>query len=337
MAQPRGKRAKSEARPALASALLSTLRFISVAQKENGTPFQTHIRLAHGTAVAFDGIIAAGQRIAEDLTACPHSASLINALARCKESLSIVQLDNARLSIKSDKFAATVLCLPSDALAPVEPDMPIAAIDDRIKAGFAAVSFLVSDSSEHVATASVLLQSGSIVGTNRHVLLEYWHGIDLPPGLVIPKLALNAIAKIDSPMKQFGYSERSATFWFEDGSWLKTQLYQGEYPNVSSILDRQVNNWPISPMFYTGVDAVLPFAKNNEVFFLNNMLSSHDNVGVGANYEVEGIPQGLCFNGKYLKAIEPFIKTVDFVGRNGIAYFFGDNIRGAICGIRQQG
>ena len=69
-----------------------------------------------------------------------------------------------------------------------------AVIDDRIKAAFEAVLPLATDGAQHAHLAAVLLQSGSAVATNGHVLAEYWHGIDLPP-MLIPKASAVAILK----------------------------------------------------------------------------------------------------------------------------------------------
>jgi hypothetical protein len=49
---------------------------------------------------------------------------------------------------------------------------------------------------------------------------------------------------------------------------------------------------------------------------------------------VIGLPNGPVFKAKQLRIIEPYVKTIDFIGANGIAYFFGDNVRGAVTGIK---
>ena len=335
---PRGRKAKAQGeKPALSSGLVNALKFISVAQKDQGQLSETHCVLSNNYAIAFNGVIAAGHRIDEDLSACPQTNKLIAALERCGESLSITQLDGERLSIKSEKFKAVVPCAGTAQIQTTQPDYPCATINDKLKEGFSVVSQLVKDTGPSVVEASLLLQAGSMVSTNRHVMLEYWHGIDLPPNMAIPKASAIAVAKTTKPLVKLGFCERSVTFWFEDDSWIKTQQYAEPWPDVAKVLNVASNPWPIPPTFFHGLDAVSPFCDEGKLYFLKNKLCSHDVENVGASYEVDGIPEGPVFNPKYLKLCEPYMQKVDFIGRNGVAYFFGENVRGAICGIVNSG
>jgi hypothetical protein len=327
---PRGRK-KAEPK-AKSTALVSALKFISVAQKDAGQPHETHCRLAHNTAVAFNGTLAAGVRIDEDITANPHTLKLLAALERCGETFSITQLDNERLSIKSEKFKAVVPCLTSDQLLSVEPDAPCAIINDSLKEGFNVVSTIVSDNSEFMVTASILLRNQTMVSTNTHILFEYWHGIDLPP-LVIPKLAALAVSRCTLPLSRLGFSAGSVTFWFSDNSWIKTQQYTEKWPNVDRILNVPCLDKPIPETFYHGLDAIAPFADDNRVHCGQGILSTHTDTNLGASYEVEGLPEGPSFNLKYLKIIEPYVKTIDFVGVKGTTFFFGDKVRGLVMQI----
>jgi hypothetical protein len=332
---PRGKRAKAVENKSVSSALLSALRFISVAQKEDGLVYQSHSILANNYAIAFDGVIAAGARIDEDLQACPHTLRLVAALSKCGESLAITQLDRDRLSIKSEKFKAVIPCAEYETLNHIQPDMPCASIDDRLKQGLSVVSCLISDNAKTVVESAILIQANSMVSTNRHVMLEFWHGIDLPPNLLVPKSFAQAIVKSPKKLARFGFSQSSVTFYFEDESWIRTQLYQEQYPNVSRVLDAAANPWPLPQNFYLALGAVESFCEDNRLYFREGLLASHSVEGAGATYEVAGLPNGLIFNPNYLRVIEPHIKTIDFIGQNGIAYFYGESVRGAICGIKE--
>lgn len=331
---PRGKRAKAADKTSASSELVKALKFVALAQKEVGQAYQTHVILAHNQAVAFDGTIAAGHRIEEDIFACPHTLRLIDALAKCGETLSVTQLDNDKLSIKSDKFKAFVPCVGKDMLATVAPDPPCAVIDDRIRKGFEVVGSLASDAAQHVVSSSILLQGGSMLATDRQVMLEYWHGIDLPPGIVIPKAGAAAVVKAGKALAQFGFSSNSVTFYFEDGSWIRSQLYSEPWPDVSRVLNVKSNPWPLPEAFYKAVEAVTSFSENGNLYFCGNVLRSHATDGIGASYEVVGLPNGPVYKAKHLKIIQQHVKTIDFVGVNGIAYFFGDSVRGAITGVR---
>ncbi len=327
----RGKRTilKQEQRQ-VASQLVNALKFVSIAQKDEAdNPMETHCIVGNRAIVAFNGVLGAGHLINEDLICAPHTKRFIDALERCGVDLVITQSDD-NVSLRSEKFRVTIPCLPVGTLTYITPDTPVAAVNDILKDGFKAVSVLVADASEHVVTASILLRGGSMVSTNRHVMLEFWHGIDLPPALAIPKAAAMAVAKCTKKLTAFGFSDHSVTFWFEDNSWIRSQRYVEAWPDVDRILNQPSKAWPLPTLFYTAVNAVMPFCEEDSIYLRQTVVSSHEEATQGASYECEGLPESMAFNPKYLKLIEPCIKTIDWATNPSAAYFFGERIRGVV-------
>jgi len=327
------KRAAKAKATSAASGLIEALKFVSSAQKKGGHVYQQHVVIQNNTISAYDGSLTIGQYIEEDLTACPQSALLMAALLKCGEKLSMAQGDANRITIQSGRFKANVPCVDLTSMPATTPDPPIAHIDNRIKDGFNAVMALATEGAKHVIEASLLLQANSVVATNRSVIIEYWHGIDLPPGLVIPKASAQVIAKCDKNLTGFGFSPYSATFWFEDNSFIKTQLFSEQWPDIGAILDKATNPWPLPDGFFDGVKAVSSFTDAGYVYFTDEEMRSHPDGVDGARYEVEGLAAGLAFNGKYLLICEPYMTSADFLTHGRQVFFFGDNVRGAIAGI----
>lgn len=338
MAKPTAAKGRSRARKtketSAAAGFLDALKFVSAAQKKGGHLYQQHVVIQNQTISAFDGQLTIGRRIEEDLIACPQSDLLAAALGKCGEQFSISQSDNGRITIQSGKFKAVVPCVDFASMPTTYPDPNIAVIDNRLKEGFAAVMGLATEGAASVIEASLLLQAGSVVATNKVVILEYWHGIDLPPGLAIPKVAAQTVVKAERDLVGFGFSPSSATFWFDDESFIKTQLFSEGWPNINAILNKNVNPWPLPEGFFEAVKAVASFTVTGNVYFTPGEMRSHPDGLDGAQYEVEGLPAGQAYNGKMLLLVEPYMTTADFTSYNGQAFFFGDSIRGAIAGIR---
>lgn len=332
--KPRSQKQQTETK----SSLLLALEFCSVVSEKLGTPFETHIILKNKWAIAFNGIVAAGSPIEEELYCYPHNLMLIEALSKCDETYSLTQLDNGRLSIKSGKFKAVVPCLDPALMQEALPDPLIAPITNRFKEAVEAVGVLASENAQHILTASVLMAGASVISTNRVMLLEYWHGLDLPPNIPLPKQFVAALVKCKKNLAGFGFSSCSATFWFEDGSWLRTQLYNDEWPDVSRILNREANLWSIDVNFFKALESVTPFVKaDGNVYFNNGKLNSHPDENVGASYELSGIPNDVIYPAKQLAIMKPFVKRVDYKakGINNSSYclvFEGDFVRGVISG-----
>lgn len=317
------------------SALLQSLKIINTILSDEGRPQETHVRLQDNWAVAHNGVLGIGEKIAEDLYACPNAHTLEAALAKCGESLSITQLEQ-KLSITSGKFRALVPCLPPENMPRSFPDAPCARVNDSLKASIAAVAPLALEGEDSVVTASLLIHGGTVTATDRRVIIQSWHGLDLPPNLALPKAIIQPLIKNPKALAQFGYSKSSCTFFFEDESYIMSQFYADKWPDVGPILDKKSNQWKLPEDFYEGVKALEPFSEDGFIYFDTNKMLSHPDESVGASYEIYGLPKGPSFNIKQLKMIQPFMKTVDFMaqGQHGsnMLLFFGDNIRGGIAG-----
>lgn len=333
MAAKRGRK-KSEEK-SQASALTQALQFVQLAQpKDIGQPHTTHCVLFDGYAYATDGVLSAGHKISEQhINAFPHTRTMLAALNRCGEQMAVTQLDAGNLSIKSGKFRATVPCLP-DGMPAIYADPPCAPATDALRDAIAAVEHLALESSPRVALASILLCPGSAISTNGYAMLEAWHGIDLPPAVIVPKVSAAILAKVAKPITKIGYSGRSITFWFDDDSWLKTQLYDDRWPDHKRVLDIPTIPEPLPAGFFEAVRALKDFG--NEIFFMDGALSTSLVAAQGANIEVEGVRAGPAFDLKALLLMENCNNRVDFYSVKDKAFFFGENSRGVLMGIKKQ-
>lgn len=331
---------RNQANPAIA-ALLAAVKFTEPAAKEIGSPQQTHIKLQNNLAIAFDGVIALGSKIDTDISACPHTLRLIDALSKCSEAVQITQLSNGRLSIKSGGFQVYIPCIEPDILGFTAPDPPCAVIDDRVKTALTVVGRLTNENAQRLHLASVLLRSGSAVGTDGVILFEYWHSWDLPT-IAVPKSLVTALGKIDKKLCKFGFSRTSATFYFEDESWIRTQLFiQEPWPDLAHILNVKTNQWPIPAGFWEALSKVSDFAESGRVYFENQRLRTHPSgVDDGATCELAGaLPANLVFDADYLQMVQAYVTTADFLTQathGPMAIFHGDNFRAMLMHIRNE-
>lgn len=346
MAQ-RGRRRKAtdtNKPSASAESLIAALKFVSVAQKDIGEPFARHCVLYQQCVYAFDGVLSAGHKIADDLQACPQTQQFMSALSRCGEGTSISQLaDKPKLSITSGKFRAFVPCLPFDQMPGIAPDPMLGPIDDNIIKGFEVVGRLATEGAQKVLMASVLLSPNTVTATDRSILAQYWHGNYLPCNCVMPKRSVDAITKAGKKLKGFGYSvgedgkARTATFYFEDDSWIKTQLYTEDWPDCDRILNVPSNAWPLPKGINEAFEIVLPFANEHGWIMLDGTNMRTDDGEDGASFEIEGLPKDRWFKADYLKFVLPLAQKVDWGAEpNSIALFFGENLRGAVAPVKHS-
>jgi len=333
----RGRGRQKKVTPA--SDLLEAIKFIKPCQRKTGTVVQRHCCIQGGWIGASDGIVMIATKIEEGLAACPQTLQLEEALKQVGSELSITQLSEHSLAVVSGDFKAVIPCVTADQIQMTPPDPEIAVIDDRIKLALMICNPLVTEGAERAEYASALLQSGTAVATNGHAIVEYHHGIDLPPNVLIPKAAIKAILNGKKSLRGFGYSGQSATFWFEDDSFVKTQLYGEQYPNYKTLFKQPITEAKLIEIpneFFKAVKTIDKFTKSGIVYFENGKLASNELETEASTYELAELPNGHRFNSKNLLLVkDAFDKVQFFVQENGMsqAFFFGKNCRGLVLGI----
>jgi hypothetical protein len=325
--KPRSTKNKDK-NPATVS-LLAALKFIEPASREFGQVNQTHCALGGNWVVAFDGVLCIADKIDTDIVAYPNTKKLIAALANCDETTQITQLDNDQLAIKSGKFKAFIPCVDAALIGLTPPDPAQYPIDDRVRTSLEIVGKLAKENAPRMVAASVLLRNGSAVATDGNLLVEHWHGWQLPD-VILPKRLVIELANTKKKLTHFGASANTATFWFEDGSFMRSQLYTEKYPDVSRVTDTKNTQQPIPENLFAALDKIEILKDENKiVYFTAEGLQTHMG-DMGASYEMNGVPPGIAFNIDYLRLIGPYVKSVDWKVQHNMgsmAIFQGENFR----------
>lgn len=341
---PRGK-FKSKKEP---SKLLQAMQFLSVCQKDEAdNDSQMYCNMQANTAIAFDGIIAAGIRIEEEFNACPHTQQMVLALSRCGNKTVITQLSPDRLQIRSEGFEAYVPCCKRERLTAVNPDAGTLPVSDALASAIQIVAPLASDKGEVLEAASIKINANSVIATNREILMEAWHGSNLSiDNLLIPKVAAAALGKIKKKIVGIGVKSNHTfpfsiqpdeivhehlTFWFDDGSWLRTNLFKGKWREFALKLPSEKVR-PIPTSFFETIAKVLPFSEDDKVYCAQGRVGSHckDQTGAGYSLPVEDGPIDKIYKGKNLLFAGKHSTMIDEETLESATMFYGPTTRCAV-------
>lgn len=343
---PKGKRKLKQEQ----SKLLQAMQFLSVCQKDTAdNDAEMYCSLQNHTAIAFNGVLAAGIKIDEDLDVCPHTYQMILALSRCGEKRAITQLTPETLQIRSDEFEAFVPCCKRERLTPVNPDAGIIPVSDSLTGAIEMAAPLASEKADVIEAVSIQLNVNSLLATNRMMIMEVWHGSNLPFGeLLIPKVAATALGKIKKQIVSIGIKSNhtfpftikpdqvvheAITFWFADGSWLRTNLFKGKWRNELIKLPMPSNTTrPIPASFFETVKNVLPFSKDGKVYCYAEFVGSHNKENTGAGYsqpQLDG-PVDKVYIGKDLLLAGKMATAIDEDQSKKFTMFFGGTMRCAV-------
>lgn len=338
------RRPRSGAQKEQESQLLTALRFVKLAQQDSGkAAYQQHCcftRDGYGQqfVVGFDGILAAGHPLAEEMAGCPQTFRLIDALERVRGAYTMTLLDNQRLSITSGAYRAVVPCIAVSDITTVSPDPCLYQVDDRWKQAAVRAGTFCTDGAQTVMAASVLTYGARMVGTNGLAIVDAFHGYEMPPGLIIPMAFVKEVAKVDAKLNGFGFSENSLTFYFEGGAWIRTQLYKEQYPNVGRILDPLIMTscTDIPGALFDAIAAVAPFTTDSRTVILsNNQVRSHDETNIGAQHDCEGLPfDRIAVNSDYVAKLKPFVAKFDASTYDNMIVFAGENVRAVVMKMK---
>ena len=312
--------------------LLAALKHVAIAQHETGAPNQVHCRMSGNAIIAYDGVLAAGVYLSETVPmACPNTLQLVKAMERAND-VSAMSFDNSNIIIKTNKFKAIVPCIQYHDLMFIDPDHASYQLTNDFREAATNAAIFTKENAQTVVAASIMLRNGSCVGTNGRALIEVWHGNPMPSGLIVPKTFIDALGKTKKDIVSFGYTDTTLTIWFEDKSWIKSQLYSEPWPNIDLFLSYTEIAQPqdIPKEFWQAIKTVSAFSEDGRIYMHDDFVTSHTSSAVGAEYKVKGVPHQQSYDYKMLMALEPYAQKFDWTGNERVVSFFGEKLRGVI-------
>lgn len=320
--------------------ILTALRFVmgAVARKDY-EPNLCHLLIKDGTVTATDGTLTAVAPIDLDITAKPHAKDMLKAILACDEGdvMGISYLPATdRLSIKAGSFRSFVKCLPdTDTMfaAPADGDSaPVA--KELIEAISVVRPFMGVDASRTWALG-VRIAPNVVYATNNVVLIQAWHGLQVPHDVIVPSIAVDELLrqKMEPTLVQIG--EKSLTVWYGEKYRITTQLVLGQWPEQTDrIFDTGGDVQAIPEGFFASVEKILPFCEQ-KVYFTENALVTHLAEGEGTIVETDMPADHGCFYAKQLLELSGVASAADFTQHPRPCPFRGNKLRGVILGPRQ--
>jgi len=317
--------------------LLKALKFVSVAQYRPGdaaaqADYQQHCVFAGGSVVAFNGVIAAGYPIGDEMDACPNTHLFVRALEKVRGAYSLAVLNNQQLAVKTDKLRVLVPCVPQYNVIGVQPDPPLYACGDEIKDAAKAAGIFSTDGAQTVLQASIITSDYSFYGSNNAVIVEAFHGWHMPPGLLLPVSFFDTVAKVPEKVVNFGFTpDKSFTIYFENGAWLRTQVYLEPVPDLGKVLKpldmSRCTKFPTG--FWEACEAVALHSVKREVYFDQTRVMSHDTDTQGAQHQLE-VPFRKLLSYDMIRKFQNHCDKVDFITHDDKVVFGGEKVRGVV-------
>lgn len=316
--------------------MLKELKFVQGAvAKKDLMPALTHFRIEGGEVRSFNGSLALSSPIEFDIDCTPKAVPFVNAIAKCKDTVTLSMTPAGRLSIKSGSFKAFVECVDTET-PHVIPEGEIYDVQGAdLLAALKAVAPFMSDDASRPWSNGVLLDGQSAFATNNVVLVEYWVGSVFPYRVCIPRDAVREIVRIGEAPVQVQGDERSLSFLYEDGRWIRTNLISTAWPDLAKVLNRECNPQPVNQAIFEALEDLKPFVDKLERIYIDgDTLSTTMEREEGASSVVEGLEMTGVYSRSMLQLLQGTALKADFTQYPQPCLFFGDRLRGAIVGLK---
>ena len=318
--------------------MIEELNFIKGGvSKSTLIPELTHIKLKDCNVQSSNGTITLSSAIDCDLNCSPKAIPFISAIQKCTDSISLGLTNAKKLSIKSANFKAFIPCLDNNKRPQLEPKGEIYEINGKnfMETVKTLKPFISMDASRPWATG-VLMKEKLAFATNNVIVIEHSTKNYFKTECNIPGIAIKELLRINEMPEKIQISENTVTLHYAGDKWLMTSLLPVEWPDISSILDKKNNATPINETLFENLEKLKPFVDDFErVFIENQRLSTSTKENEGASIDVPGFDHTGIYQLSKLQLLQDVATKIDFTLYPKPCLFYGNNIRGAIIGIKK--
>lgn len=317
--------------------MLNSLRFVqgSVAKKDF-VPELQHFRIQGGTIRGYNGMMGLCCPINLDLDVSPKATPLIKAIQTCEDTIQLHMTPAGKLSVKSGKFKVLIECIKENYPEVVPEGEELILNGGMLKSLKQLAPFIAEDASRPWARG-ILFRGQSAFATNNVVLLEKWLGYDFPIEVNVPRGAVMELLRIGEEPERLQVTKNSITFHFAGNKWLRTQTYSLDWPDLTKVLNRPNTQIPIPQGLWQGIRDITPFVDDTGRLYLSaGVMGTHPlkDEESGAKIEIPELQFDGCFHYEQLALLEKVADTLDLSNSLAPCIFYGDNLRGAIIGMR---
>jgi hypothetical protein len=308
--------------------LLQALKFVAGAvAKSDYLPSLQHVAIGGGYVVSFNGTVALCAPVVLDLAACPRADIFAKAIAACTEPAQL-HLTEQGLQVQSGALRVTVPC-SQDTFPRVFPEGFDCLIGGRFLPALKALLPVVSTDATKQWSNGILLRGSAAYATNNTILAEYRLGHVLPIDVNLPLAAVRALVHEDEEPTRLQVSERSATFHFSDGRWLRTSLYPTVWPQSLTSLLSHTEATPLPDGFFAALAQLEGFVDEDVALSAEGLATYPDNRAAVA---LAGLPIGSRFSHAQLAKLAELATAISFADYPQPCRFTGGDARGVIIG-----
>lgn len=314
--------------------MLKELKFVQGAvSRKDLVPAMKHFAIEGGRVRSYNGVLALSSPIAFNIDCYPKADTLIKAIGNCEDTVTLALTPAGKLSVKSGQFKALIQCVEKSEVH-LEPTGVVTQCDgEALLKAFKVLEPFVGDDASRPWANGILLRGASAFATCNVVLCEYWTSITFPNVVNIPHAAVKEVIRVGEAPSYLQMDEKSITFHYSDGRWIRTQLFETNWPDLSKVLDRACNATDVDNRIFDCLDKLKPFVdKSGRIIYTAGKVSTHEDDEEGGHVEIPNSTMLGIYALDMILLLKGVAKQADFSSYPNPCLFYGENLRGAIIG-----
>jgi DNA polymerase III sliding clamp (beta) subunit (PCNA family) len=319
--------------------MLDALKFVQGAvDKKAFLPSLTHFCIRDRTVLGFNGQLALCSPIDIDLDVAPNAFPFVKAISACEETIALHVSSNGKLVVRSGAFKSNVDCIETKDYPAIKPDGVYLHFPDKsLLPALRQLEPFVAEDERRPWACGVLFDGQSAFATNNIVLVQYWLGYQCPFQVNIPLAAMRELLRIGVDPVAMQMTARHMTFHYSDKRWLRTQLLELNWPNLTNVLKHDsARAKAFSTGLFEGLETIKPFADSlGKVYFQGDKLATTPNSDAAGTAIKLAVPAAGCYNVNQLLNLKEIADKIDFEAFPQPAFFYGKHCRGLIVGFRE--
>jgi hypothetical protein len=323
--------------------MIPSLKFAQRAiDRSDGNPSSSFFKIESGRVTGFNGTLAMSAPLQLSFNCAPSASHFVKAINACEGVVSIAQESVHKIIVTSGKFKASVPCVPVQEVQSVTPEGTIHKNVSNLPDAFRVLRpFLANETdSGRDWSRNIRLDSGCAYVTDNTVLIQYWLGVTTNP-INIPFEAVDEVCRVSDKLEAIQLNDNSITFWFENGTWIRSQLNVAAWPNLMICIGSNFEDCKLAPVSEDFKDACSKLGKfggkdYTEVYFRGSDIATSRKETKDIATIATMAPSIGCYALKHLNKVLNVATNIDFNNYPKPACFEGDNLRGVFVGVREE-
>jgi len=288
----------------------------------------SNIYVNDGLMQSHDLVCGITLQVDSDFNFCCNAAKLNQVVSKCDPDKLKLTLKNGKLEVKSGRIRSKIDTMPLDSYPYFEQMEAYSEYEANILEDLKDLSKFTDPDDVRLFMQGVLIHDNAIVATNGHVAVKKTIELPVMDASNIPTKSIIKLSSAKLECSKLSVAENSVEFIFNGGRMF-TKKISSPYPDVDRIIS-DIENPTVIESFIDDLKTINSMCSDDKTVVIGDNLETRD-----GSTKIEGVnlPE-CCFNSDYLINIASVAHSIDLSTFPAPCPFEGDNIKGAIVGIR---